>query len=105
MDDEGCCRNFGLGVTAAIHAVPLDLGHYVGYYVFNTLKAQADWNRWSRRRIKMVTAIDEDPEERIEKMSMILMKIKDFMMIENPKIDSSLRESYHCFSWAGKFYY
>ncbi|KAK4360610.1 hypothetical protein RND71_019562 [Anisodus tanguticus] len=46
----------------------------------------------SRALHEMVTAIDEDPEERIEKMSMILMKIKDFMMTENPKIDSSLRE-------------
>ncbi|KAJ8550038.1 hypothetical protein K7X08_033745 [Anisodus acutangulus] len=64
--------------------------------LFNTLKAQEE----SRALHEMVTAIDEDPEERIEKMSMILMKIKDFMMTENPKIDSSLRESYHCFSWA-----
>lgn len=46
----------------------------------------------SRALHEMVTAICEDPKERIEKKSIILRKIKDFMLTENPKIDSSLRE-------------
>ncbi|CAN4098849.1 unnamed protein product [Withania somnifera] len=41
---------------------------------------------------EMVTATDEDPEERIERMSMILRKIKDFVLTETPEIDSSFRE-------------
>ncbi|XP_009777581.1 U-box domain-containing protein 13-like [Nicotiana sylvestris] len=41
---------------------------------------------------EMVTATDGDPEERIEKMSMLLKKIKDFVLTENPNIDSSARE-------------
>ncbi|PHU16110.1 U-box domain-containing protein 13 [Capsicum chinense] len=41
---------------------------------------------------EMVTATGEDPEERIEKMSVILRKIKDFVLTETPEIDSSLRE-------------
>ncbi|PHT46759.1 U-box domain-containing protein 13 [Capsicum baccatum] len=41
---------------------------------------------------EMVTATGEDPEERIEKMSVILRKIKDFVLTETPEIDSSSRE-------------
>ncbi|KAM3374048.1 U-box domain-containing protein 13 isoform X1 [Capsicum galapagoense] len=41
---------------------------------------------------EMVTATGEDPEERIEKMSVILRKIKDFVLTETPEIDSSLRD-------------
>lgn len=41
---------------------------------------------------EMVTATGEDPEERIEKMSVILRKIKDFVLTEIPEIDSSLRD-------------
>ncbi|XP_055829473.1 U-box domain-containing protein 13-like isoform X1 [Solanum dulcamara] len=41
---------------------------------------------------EMVTATGEDPEERIEKMSVILRKIKDFVLTETLEIDSSSRE-------------
>ncbi|KAJ8559536.1 hypothetical protein K7X08_003594 [Anisodus acutangulus] len=41
---------------------------------------------------EMVTATGEDPEKRIEKMSVILRKIKDFVLTETPEIDSSSRE-------------
>ncbi|XP_059300517.1 U-box domain-containing protein 13-like isoform X1 [Lycium ferocissimum] len=41
---------------------------------------------------EMVTATGEDPDERIEKMSVILRKIKDFVLTETPEIDSSSRE-------------
>ncbi|XP_049342977.1 U-box domain-containing protein 13-like isoform X2 [Solanum verrucosum] len=40
----------------------------------------------------MVTATGEDPEERIEKMSLVLRKIKGFVLTETPEIDSSSRE-------------
>lgn len=41
---------------------------------------------------EMVIATDGDPEERIEKMSMLLKKIKDFVQTENPNIDSYGRD-------------
>ncbi|KAM3398456.1 U-box domain-containing protein 13 [Capsicum galapagoense] len=41
---------------------------------------------------EMVIATDGDPEERIEKMSMLLKKIKDFVQTENPNIDSYARD-------------
>ncbi|KAK4376023.1 hypothetical protein RND71_006700 [Anisodus tanguticus] len=41
---------------------------------------------------EMVTATGEDPEKGIEKMSVILRKIKDFVLTETPEIDSSSRE-------------
>ncbi|KAK4375133.1 hypothetical protein RND71_005810 [Anisodus tanguticus] len=41
---------------------------------------------------EMVTSTGEDPEERIEKMSVILRKIKDFVLTKTPEIDSSARE-------------
>ncbi|CAN4100954.1 unnamed protein product [Withania somnifera] len=47
---------------------------------------------------EMITATGEDPEERIEKMSMILRKIKDFVLTETPEIDSSLKEKSSTFS-------
>ncbi|XP_019247303.1 PREDICTED: U-box domain-containing protein 13-like isoform X2 [Nicotiana attenuata] len=40
----------------------------------------------------MITATGEDIEERIEKMSVMLRKMKDFVLTENPESDSSLRE-------------
>lgn len=42
---------------------------------------------------EMVAATDGDPEERIEKMSKVLKKIKDFVLTENPDIDSSAQEN------------
>lgn len=47
---------------------------------------------------EMVIATDEDPEERIEKMSMLLKKIKDFVQTENPNIDSYTRDKSSTFS-------
>lgn len=37
---------------------------------------------------EMVTASDGDPGETIEKMSMLLKRIKDFVLTENPNVDS-----------------
>lgn len=42
---------------------------------------------------EMVIATDGDPEERIEKMSMLLKKIKDFVLTENPNIDSHSKDN------------
>ncbi|KAL3324723.1 hypothetical protein AABB24_038698 [Solanum stoloniferum] len=47
---------------------------------------------------EMVIATDGDPEERIEKMSMLLKKIKDFVQTENPNIDSYGRDKSSNFS-------
>ncbi|XP_060215991.1 U-box domain-containing protein 13-like [Lycium barbarum] len=47
---------------------------------------------------EMVIATDGDPEERIEKMSMLLKKIKDFVQTENPNIDSYPRDKSSTFS-------
>lgn len=41
---------------------------------------------------EMVTTSGGDPDESIEKMSMLLKKIKDFVQTEDPKIDSSSNE-------------
>lgn len=43
--------------------------------------------------LEIVSATDGDPDERIEKMSNVLKKIKDFVLTENPDIDSSVREN------------
>lgn len=40
----------------------------------------------------MITATGDDIEERIEKMSVILRKMKVFVLTENPESDSSSRE-------------
>nr|GMD29331.1 U-box domain-containing protein 13-like [Ipomoea batatas] len=42
---------------------------------------------------EMVSASGGDPGQRIEKMSMLLRKIKDFVQIDNPDIDSSRDKS------------
>lgn len=42
---------------------------------------------------EIVSATDGDPDERIEKMSNVLKKIKDFVLTENPDIVSSVREN------------
>ena len=42
---------------------------------------------------EMVATTGRDPGESIEKMSMLLKKIKDFVQTENPKLDSPLMES------------
>ncbi|KAG5577785.1 hypothetical protein H5410_057919 [Solanum commersonii] len=47
---------------------------------------------------EMVIATDGDPEERIEKMSMLLKKIKDFVQTENPNIDAYGRDKSSNFS-------
>ncbi|KAJ8543792.1 hypothetical protein K7X08_025410 [Anisodus acutangulus] len=47
---------------------------------------------------EMVIATDGDPEERIEKMSMLLKKIKDFVQTENPNIDSYAKDKSSTFS-------
>ncbi|KAK4358866.1 hypothetical protein RND71_021095 [Anisodus tanguticus] len=47
---------------------------------------------------EMVIATDGDPEERIEKMSMLLKKIKDFVQTENPNIDSYAKDRSSTFS-------
>lgn len=41
---------------------------------------------------EMVTASGGDPGESIEKMSMLLKKIKDFVQTENPNMDAPARE-------------
>lgn len=42
---------------------------------------------------EIVSATDGDPEERIEKMSNVLKKFKDFVLTQNPDIDSSVQEN------------
>lgn len=52
----------------------------------------ADLTQESLALHEMVTTSDGDPGESIEKMSMLLKKIKEFVQTENPKIDSSTTE-------------
>ncbi|XP_009629379.1 U-box domain-containing protein 13-like [Nicotiana tomentosiformis] len=52
----------------------------------------ADLTQESCALHEMITATGEDTEERIEKMSVILSKMKDFVLTENPESDSSSRE-------------
>ncbi|KAG6570713.1 U-box domain-containing protein 13 [Cucurbita argyrosperma subsp. argyrosperma] len=44
---------------------------------------------------EMVSASDGDPGGRFEKMSILLKKIKDFMLTENPEIGASSKEQSH----------
>lgn len=53
----------------------------------------ADLTQESLALHEMVTTSDGDPGESIEKMSMLLKKIKEFVQTENPKIDSSSTEN------------
>ncbi|KAL0460577.1 UNVERIFIED_CONTAM: U-box domain-containing protein 13 [Sesamum latifolium] len=50
----------------------------------------------------MVAATGGDPEESIEKMSMLLKKVKDFVQTENPNIDSTTAEKSAPTSSSGK---
>ncbi|KAK3023272.1 hypothetical protein RJ639_044243 [Escallonia herrerae] len=52
----------------------------------------ADLTQESLALHEMVAASGGDPGESIEKMSMLLKKIKDFVLTENPNIDSPLGE-------------
>lgn len=51
---------------------------------------------------EMVGATGGDPEESIEKMSMLLKKVKDFVLTVNPNIDSSTAEKPVVASGSGK---
>lgn len=50
----------------------------------------------------MVGATGGDPEENIEKMSMLLKKVKDFVQTVNPNIDSTASENSAPTSSSGK---
>ncbi|KDP44223.1 hypothetical protein JCGZ_05690 [Jatropha curcas] len=52
----------------------------------------ADLTQESLALHEMVAATGGDPEENIEKMSMLLKKIKDFVQTENPNMDAPSRE-------------
>ncbi|CAI9759172.1 unnamed protein product [Fraxinus pennsylvanica] len=52
----------------------------------------ADLTQESLALHEMVAATGGDPEQSIEKMSMLLKKIKDFVQTENPNIDSPFME-------------
>ncbi|KAK4492046.1 hypothetical protein RD792_002836 [Penstemon davidsonii] len=56
------------------------------------LNGIADLTQESLALHEMVTATGGDPEESIEKMSMLLKKIKDFVQTVNPNIDSTTTE-------------
>lgn len=51
---------------------------------------------------EMVAATGEDPEERVEKMSMLLKKVKDFVLTINPNIESIPAENSAHTSGSGK---
>uniref|UniRef100_A0A6N2K522 RING-type E3 ubiquitin transferase n=1 Tax=Salix viminalis TaxID=40686 RepID=A0A6N2K522_SALVM len=52
----------------------------------------ADLTQESLALHEMVTATGGDPGENIEKMSMLLKKIKDFVQTENPNLDAPAKE-------------
>lgn len=52
----------------------------------------ADLTQESLALHEMVASTGGDPEETIEKMSMLLKKIKDFVQTENPNLDASSKE-------------
>lgn len=52
----------------------------------------ADLTQESLALHEMVASTGGDPEETIEKMSMLLKKIKDFVQTENPNLDAPLKE-------------
>ena len=53
----------------------------------------ADLKQESIALHEMVTISGGDPGDKIEKMSMLLKKIKDFVLTENPDIDSHASET------------
>lgn len=59
------------------------------------LKGIADLTQESIALHEMVAATGGDPEENIEKMSMLLKKIKDFVQTENPNMDTPASERSH----------
>ncbi|KAK4441108.1 U-box domain-containing protein 13 [Sesamum alatum] len=62
----------------------------------------ADLTQESLALHEMVAATGGDPEESIEKMSMLLKKVKDFVQTENPNIDSTAVEKSAPTSSSGK---
>ncbi|XP_011089810.1 U-box domain-containing protein 13 [Sesamum indicum] len=62
----------------------------------------ADLTQESLALHEMVAATGGDPEESIEKMSMLLKKVKDFVQTENPNIDSTAAEKSAPTSSSGK---
>lgn len=62
----------------------------------------ADLTQESLALHEMVTTSDGDPGESIEKMSMLLKKIKEFVQTENPKMDSSTTEKSNLSSSSGQ---
>ncbi|XP_052207989.1 U-box domain-containing protein 13-like isoform X2 [Diospyros lotus] len=56
----------------------------------------ADLTQESIALHEMVSASGGDPGESIEKMSMLLKKIKDFVQTENPNLDSPAQEKSKC---------
>ncbi|KAJ9128671.1 hypothetical protein P3X46_034623 [Hevea brasiliensis] len=65
------------------------------------LKGIADLTQESLALHEMVAATGGDPGENIEKMSMLLKKIKDFVQTENPNMDAPVREKNHPPSGSG----
>lgn len=51
---------------------------------------------------EMVTSTGGDPDESIEKMSMLLKKLKDFVQTENPSLESSAHERSNPSSCSGQ---
>lgn len=54
----------------------------------------ADLTQESLALHEMVSASDGDPGGRFEKMSILLKRIKDFMLTENPEFGSSKEQSH-----------
>ncbi|GAB4860172.1 U-box domain-containing protein 13 [Ancistrocladus abbreviatus] len=61
-----------------------------------------DLTRESLALHEMVAASGGDPDKSIEKMSMLLKKIKDFVQTENPDMGSSVGEKSHSSSGSGQ---
>ncbi|KAK6144596.1 hypothetical protein DH2020_021416 [Rehmannia glutinosa] len=66
------------------------------------LSGIADLTQESLALHEMVAATGGDPEENIEKMSMLLKKVKDFVQTVNPNIDSTAAEKSAPTSSSGK---
>lgn len=62
----------------------------------------ADLTQESLALHEMVGATGGDPEESIEKMSMLLKQVKDFVQTVNPNIDSTTAENSALTSSGGK---
>lgn len=66
------------------------------------LSGIADLTQESLALHEMVGATGGDPEESIEKMSMLLKKVKEFVQTTNPNIDSTAAENSAPTSSGGK---